>query len=90
MYSSHCGGDARVSDMANRGGKFVNKLNPAWLQKVDVQAYRTRAISRISLFITKQSEYILSTYLFVLVCTQYVPVYTCIIWDITFACHNMD
>ncbi len=42
------------------GNRMVNKLNPAWLQKVDVQAYMTRAILGISLFFTEQSEYILS------------------------------
>ena len=41
---------------------MVNKLNPAWLQKVDVQAYITLAILQINLFIIKQSEYIPSTY----------------------------
>jgi hypothetical protein len=69
---------------------MVNKLNPAWLQKVDVQAYTTRAIVSISLFITKQAEYIPSTYSLVLVCTQYILIYTCITWNITVACHSMD
>ncbi len=69
---------------------MVNKLNPAWLQKVDVQAYMTRAILGISLFITEPSEYIPSTYNLVLVRTQYVPIYTCITWIITVARQSME
>ncbi len=90
---SHCIGHGQL------GSTMVNKLNPAWLQKVDVQAYTTRAIVLISLFITKQSEYIPSTYLLVLVCTclysvcteyYYALIYTCIKWNITVARHSMD
>jgi uncharacterized BrkB/YihY/UPF0761 family membrane protein len=62
---------------------MVNKLNPAWLQKVDVQSYITQAIPCISLFITEQSEYKQSTYQLVLICTQYILIYTCITWIIT-------
>jgi hypothetical protein len=51
---------------------MVNKLNPAWLQRVDVQVYITQAIVLISLFITKQSEYIPSTSSLYFICTQYV------------------
>ena len=58
------------------GDRFVCKLQPAWLQKVDIQAYRTQAISRTSLFITKLLEYILRRYQYVLVCTQYILVCT--------------
>ena len=41
----------------------MNKLNPAWLQNVDVQVYIARATFQVSLFITKISENIPSTYL---------------------------
>ena len=50
----------------------LNKLNPAWLQKVDVQQCITRAIFGMSLFITQPLEYILNTYKYVPICTQYV------------------
>ncbi len=68
----------------------MNKLNPAWLQKVDVQLCMTRTIVRKSLFITKQSEYIPSIYWLVLAYTQYVLIHTCITWNITVARHSMD
>ena len=51
----------------------MNKLKPAWLQKVDVQAYMTRAIFRKCLLNTESSEYILST-------DAYVLGYSCMYW----------
>ena len=47
----------------------MNKLKPAWLQKVDVQAYMTRAIFRKCLLNTESTEYILSTDAYVLGCS---------------------
>ncbi len=52
------------------------------LQKVDVQAYRTLAISLISLLLTKILVYIPGTYRYVPDCTQFIQVYTCISWNI--------
>ena len=56
----------------------MNKLKPAWLQKVDVQANMTREILRKSLLNTESSKYIPSTEACVLRCTQWM----CTSWDV--------
>ncbi len=88
-----CGTDACVSDVANRdAGSWTKSLLLGFrrLIAVDVQQCITRAVFRTSLFITKPSEYIPSTYQYRLrlVCTQYVMVYTCTTWNITMASHR--